>query len=509
MNPPRVLLCCAGAYASQAQRLAAALRAARLDVHLDPWEGGGGVPGVQRLARDVGSADFVLPLLTPSDAAPTWIGEAWRVAVFETARARGIHILPVLGDGPLDAVPAFLRNQSFADLRGRDAPFELRRLLQTMRERCGDAAIVLPDEEAIEAPSPLAAVAHPLLLELGAAWAHPPLGEQDLAMMFDGLFYELGVHFPPLQWRTDPSLPPWGLRVLINEVPELELQAQADAVLVNESADALARLGIDAQPALNPANGAPAAWVSTAQQGSLKGPHLVTWDHQQFLILTLSAVLRGKAADFMGVAEAQALLALIEPAFAQLVAQSVPDPVSPLVLTDVLRRLLAEGVCIRNLRNILMTLADRGRSENDPLLLTEYVRAGLRRQLSHQLGRGRMQLVVFLLDPEIEGQVRQAITHTATGHFVNLAPQALGAILDAIRAAAQALPPGVQVPQILTTLDIRSSIRRLVAPTLPLLQVVSYNDLRPDINIQPVGRITLQGFCPRPGVRVGDELLWD
>jgi hypothetical protein len=47
-----------------------------------------------------------------------------------------------------------------------------------------------------------------------------------------------------------------------------------------------------------------------------------------------------------------------------------------------------------------------------------------------------------------------------------------------------------------------------VALSMPLLQVVSYNDLRPDIDIQPVGRITLQGFCPRPGVRVGDELLW-
>ena len=381
-------------------------------------------------------------------------------------------------------------------------------LLKTMRERCGDADIVLPDEEAIEAPSPLAAVAHPLVLELGAAWEHPPLRDEDIALMFDGLVYELGVHFPPLELRADPTLPPWGLRVLINEVPELELQAAADAVLVNENVDALARLGIDAQPTLNPANGAPAAWVASAQRDRLQGKDLIIWDHRQFLILTLSAVLRGKAADFMGVAEAQALLALIEPAFPQLVAQTVPDPVSPLVLTDVLRRLLAEDVCIRNLRNILMTLADRGRSENDPLMLTEYVRAGLRRQLRPQLGRGQKLLVVFLLDPEIERQVRKAITHTATGSYVKLAPKALSAILKAIHAAAQAVPPGVQVPRILTTLDIRSSIRRLVAPSLPLLQVVSYNDLRPDIDIQPVGRITLQGFRPRPGVRVGDELLW-
>ena len=508
MNPPRVLLSFAGAYAGQAQSLGAALHTAGLDVRLDPWDGGGGVPGVQRLANGVDGVDFVLPLLTPSDAAPTWLGETWRATIFDAARRSGIVILPVLGDGPPDAVPGFLRTSSFADLRGVDAPFELRRLLQTMRTHRGDDAIVLPDDATIEAPSPLAPVAHPLVLELGTAWERPALRDADLALMYDGLFYELGVHFPPLEQRTDPALPPWGLRVLVNEVPEIELQVQADAVLVNDSAEALARQGIEAQPARNPASDAPAAWVAVVQLGRLQGQDRVTWDHREYLILALSAVLRGKAADFMGVAETEALLALLEPVFPQLVAQTVPDPVSPLVLSDVLRRLLAEGVAIRNLPNILTTLADLGRGEGDPRLLTEYVRAGLRRQISHQLGRGQKLLIVFLLDPEIEARVSAAITHTATGSYVNLAPELLEAILDAIRAAAQAIPPGVQQPQILTTLEIRSSIRRLVAPSLPQLQVVSYHDLRPDMDIQPVGRITLQGFRPRPGVRVGDELIW-
>lgn len=103
--------------------------------------------------------------------------------------------------------------------------------------------------------------------------------------------------------------------------------------------------------------------------------------------------------------------------------------------------------------------------------------------------------------------MRKAFTHPATGSYLDLPPEALAAILQAIRAALQALPPGTQVPQILTTLEIRSSIRRRVAPSMPLLQVVSYRDLLPDIPIQPTGRITLQGIEPRPGVRVGDQLI--
>ena len=35
------------------------------------------------------------------------------------------------------------------------------------------------------------------------------------------------------------------------------------------------------------------------------------------------------------------------------------------------------------------------------------------------------------------------------------------------------------------------------------LYVVSYQELRPDTQIQPVGRISLNGFNPRAGVTVG------
>ena len=67
----------------------------------------------------------------------------------------------------------------------------------------------------------------------------------------------------------------------------------------------------------------------------------------------------------------------------------------------------------------------------------------------------------------------------------------------------RALGEDVRVPQILTTMEIRSSVRRLVAPSLPKLHAVSYPELMPDTEIQPVGRITLDCFRPRPSVTVG------
>ena len=74
--------------------------------------------------------------------------------------------------------------------------------------------------------------------------------------------------------------------------------------------------------------------------------------------------------------------------------------------------------------------------------------------------------------------------------------------------AMDTLPNGVQMPQILTNLEIRASVRRLVVTSMPQLHVVSYQDLRPDVNIQPLGRISLDGFSPRAGVSVGGVPLW-
>ena len=65
------------------------------------------------------------------------------------------------------------------------------------------------------------------------------------------------------------------------------------------------------------------------------------------------------------------------------------------------------------------------------------------------------------------------------------------------------------MPQILVPREIRSSIRRMVAPTLPWFHALSYYELREDASIQPMGRITLHGFERRAGVSSGGKPLWD
>jgi type III secretion protein V len=95
-----------------------------------------------------------------------------------------------------------------------------------------------------------------------------------------------------------------------------------------------------------------------------------------------------------------------------------------------------------------------------------------------------------LLDGHIEEAVRGAITRTAAGSFLALAPVASRDIVAAIKRALAQNPDAA--PQVLLTQpDIRRYVRKLLEPELPELRVISFNELLPEIAIKPLARATI------------------
>lgn len=204
-------------------------------------------------------------------------------------------------------------------------------------------------------------------------------------------------------------------------------------------------------------------------------------------------VLRPRAADFLGLAETQGLLDQLEQVAPASVRQVVPKPVSLTVLTEVLRRLVEEGISIRDLKGILEALAQVAQADRDPLTLAEFVRSQLRRALTHQLTEGAPELEVILLDPMIEDTIRGAISRTASGSFLTLAPAAGRDIVTAIRRALGDAPLAF-APVVLTQPDVRRFVKKLIEVDLPAARVVSYAELLPELRIKPAGRATLVGL---------------
>jgi type III secretion protein V len=201
----------------------------------------------------------------------------------------------------------------------------------------------------------------------------------------------------------------------------------------------------------------------------------------------LLELLRRYGFELLGIQETQSLLEALERTQPALVREVVPKLVSPALLTDVLRRLAEEGVSLRALREILGALAEWAPLERDPVALTEHVRAALRRQLTARHLDATGTVGVFLLDPLIEETVREAIHKTASGSYLALEPELSRDILAAV---SRTLPSAsVTPPVVLTSVDIRRYVRRLLETEHPQVAVLSYPELAPEARLAPLGRI--------------------
>ena len=202
----------------------------------------------------------------------------------------------------------------------------------------------------------------------------------------------------------------------------------------------------------------------------------------------LGLAVRRRAHELVGLEQTRGMLDQLERAYPALVRDVVPKPVTLALLADVLRRLVEEGVSVRPLREILEALAVYAPSERDPIALAELVRASLERHITHRFGAGEA-LSVFLVDPSIEGAVRDSIQRTSTGSYLAMPPDMARDVIAAVRRHATDAPAGPVV--LLTQADVRRFLRHLVEVELPGLVVLGYPELAPEVTVQPLGRVEL------------------
>ncbi len=155
-------------------------------------------------------------------------------------------------------------------------------------------------------------------------------------------------------------------------------------------------------------------------------------------------------------------------------------------VADVLRRLVGEGVSIRNLRDILEALSEAGQRDKDAHALTEFARIALKRQLCHQVAPdGR--LPVLLLEPALEELLRQAVRTSGGVAQLALEPEAARQIAGAIATRVAASAPRVLV----TTIDVRWHLRKLIEPECFDTPVLSFHELMPTLDLDILDRIAV------------------
>jgi type III secretion protein V len=302
---------------------------------------------------------------------------------------------------------------------------------------------------------------------------------------------DLGVPLARVVRAIDSLLPPRGYEIRLRGVPMAEGVAPDGKLLADATPEKLRALDVEATEAEHPATGAPAAWVPASAAARLEGAGIRTLDTRACVAAALDGTLRRYAHELLGFDETQRLLDGLARTSPALVREVVPRRVDVATLTDVLRRLVSEGVPIGDLRDVLEAVASSREPERDAAVLTERVRATLKRHITHRLARGK-RVEALVLDPMIEEAVRDALRSTKTGQVLALEPALAGDILAAVRRelstrAAAPAPP----PVIVTSSELRRHVRRLLEGDHPQVAVITYQELNPDVRVEPVGRIAV------------------
>jgi type III secretion protein V len=315
--------------------------------------------------------------------------------------------------------------------------------------------------------------------------------EEMIPKMRSALYQDLGVRCPGAHVRVDsPSLEADEYSISLNEVPIVRGKIFDNALLVNESPEALRRFNLPFTESKTNF-GQNSLWVDTKYQEILQKASIKFWKPLEVIILHLSYFYRQHVSEFIGIQEVRGILEFVEKSYPDLVKE-VTRLVPLQKLTEIFRRLVQEQISIKDLRTILEALSEWAQTEKDTVLLTEYVRSSLKQYISFKYSQGQSILAVYTLDPEIEDMVRVAIKQTSAGSYLALDPDSVQGILHAMRSTITRTPLGGHAPVMITAIDVRRFVRKLIEGEFPDVAVVSYQEIDPKIGIQPLGRVQLQ-----------------
>ncbi|GKQ44065.1 type III secretion system export apparatus subunit SctV [Pseudomonas syringae] len=425
-------------------------------------------------------------------------------------RALGLTAVILLGVGMLPGFPLLVFVGLAAVLGG--SAFLLWR-----RDNRAARALVhaeLPTQDVLAEPEPSVALASVLdtaerphdsrvLLSIGAGLAEAaplqPLRQRIEALCHD-IRNELGVEVPVPEVYLDRALPADRFQVELEGVPVTEGEFGAKLLLLQDDPLHAQLMSLEPVEAPSPIASRPGRWIGREHVGALQDAGIGFLFADEVLREVLDRMLRRYAADFLGIQETRLMLEQLEGKYGELIKEVLR--IMPLQrVAEALRLLVAEGVSIRNRRGLLESMVEWGGTESDAGRLTEHLRAGLARQISHQYADRNRVISAFVLAPALEERLSGALGRQDKNR--DSLPDDIGrTVLVQLRRLCDVLPdPDLTV--LLVHSELRRCMRRLIVRGELQLPVLSFRELATEYNLQAVGTVSLTDVIARPASRAG------
>jgi flagellar biosynthesis protein FlhA len=299
---------------------------------------------------------------------------------------------------------------------------------------------------------------------------------------------EIGILMPKVRIRDNMRVDANQYRIKIADIPVAQGELEPTLLLAIDSGMTTGK--VDGIVTKDPAFGSDSKWINPghADQAEMYGYTVV--EPGAVLATHLTEVCRRHADEILTRDATKHLTEELKTTSPAVVNELIPSVMTLAEVQAVLHLLLREQVSIRQLSVILETLGDHAPRSKDPILLAEYVRHRLARQICTRYRNGEGELYVVAFDPALEDKIRAGFEHSERGLFIRMAPQSVEAICRAVSENVTKLTARGHSPIVLVSPQIRAAVKRITENHMPNLIVLSFNEVTRDTKIVTVGMIT-------------------
>ncbi len=299
---------------------------------------------------------------------------------------------------------------------------------------------------------------------------------------------EIGLIMPKVRIRDNMRLEQNCYRIKIADMPIAQEEIDPGLLLAIDSGMTTGE--IDGIATQDPAFGTDAKWIRPGLQDQAELYGYTVVEPGAVMATHLTEICRRHADEILNRDAAKHLIDEIKNTSPAVVDELIPSVMTLAEVQGILQSLLREQVSIRQLGLILETLGDYAPRSKDPVLLTEYVRHRLARQICTRYRDKENQLHIIAIDPAVEDRIRAGSEHTERGLFLRMSPQAVESTCERIRQEIDKLITQNFTPIVLVSPQIRAAVRQLTENHLPQLVVLSFNEVTRDTKVVTHGLVT-------------------
>jgi flagellar biosynthesis protein FlhA len=309
-----------------------------------------------------------------------------------------------------------------------------------------------------------------------------------LVMIRRQIAVEMGIIVPKIRVKDSPNVMPNEYLVNINGnvVAQGEILTEYYMAMNPEDSDEK----IDGIETKEPAFGMTAYWITPEDVDKAEMRGFTVIDPISVIATHISEIIKNNSHELLGRQEVKKLVEALEKKYPALVEDIVPDIVTVGTLQKVLKNLLEEGLKIKSLPAILEIIGEFGRSVQDTDELTEYVRQGLKKEISARFAYDN-RLEIIMISPNLEQRISETITNSSGNPENTLKPNEIQAFTEnTIREYNQSLSLGNN-PVLVTTPMLRRHIRNLIKQNGTNIDVMSVMEIDNKYDLKVVGSISI------------------